>query len=154
MKYNVDNMNILPGDLHPKHFCCKSNATTEVFAGIMNEAHPFTSWAPSPFKYEGIMYANLEQGFMYHKSVENNDVMAARAIRYTINLCDIKARGSSMKVIDPNKWNNMKAGLMVNLVRAKFTQNDNLKKMLMDTKFIIHLYIYNFPISTFETKFE
>ena len=23
---------------------------------------------------------------------------------------------------------------MVNLVRAKFTQNDNLKKMLMDTK--------------------
>ena len=39
-----------------------------------------------------------------------------------------------MKVIDHNQWDNMKAGLMVNLVSAKFTQNDNLKKMLMDTK--------------------
>ena len=29
VKYNVDNMNNLPGDLHPNHFCCKSNATTE-----------------------------------------------------------------------------------------------------------------------------
>ena len=38
-----------------------------------------------------------------------------------------------MKVIDQDKWDNMKAGLMVNLVTAKFTQN-NLKKMLMDTK--------------------
>ena len=127
-------MNNLPGDLHPKHFCSKSNATTEVFGGIMSEAHPFSNWAPSPFNYEGIMYANLEQAYMYHKSVENNDVAAARAIRYTVNPRDIKALGSSVKVIDQDKWDNMKAGLMVNLVRAKFTQNDNLKKMLMDTK--------------------
>ena len=134
VKYNVDNMNNLPGDLHPKHFCSKSNATTEVFGGIMSEAHPFSNWAPSPFNYEGIMYANLEQAYMYHKSVENNDVAAARAIRYTVNPRDIKTRGSSVKVIDQDKWDNMKAGLMVNLVRAKFTQNDNLKKMLMDTK--------------------
>ena len=40
-----------------------------------------------------------------------------------------------MKVIDHNKWDIMKVGLMVNLVRAKFPQNDNLKKkMLIDTK--------------------
>ena len=71
---------------------------------------------------------------MYHKSVENNDVATARAIRYTVNPREIKALGSSVKVIDHNQWDNMKAGLMVNLVRAKFTQNENLKKMLMDTK--------------------
>ena len=88
----------------------------------------------SSFNYEGIMYANLEQAYMYHKSVENNDVATARAIRYTVNPHDIKALGSSVKVIDHNQWDNMKAGLMVNLVRAKFTQNNNLKKMLMDTK--------------------
>ena len=76
------------------------------------------------------MCANLEQAYMYHKSVENNDVAAARAIRYTVNPCDIKARGSSVKVIDHNQWDNMKAGLMINLVR----ENDNLRKMLMDTK--------------------
>ena len=120
VKYNVDNMKNLPGDLHPKHFCCKSNATTEVFGGIMSEAHPFSNWSPSPFNYEGIMYANLEQAYMYHKSVENNDVATARAIRYTVNPRDIKALGSSVKVIDHNQW-------------AKFTQNDKLKKMLMDT---------------------
>ena len=61
VKYNVDNMKNLPGDLHPKHFCSKSNATTEVFGGIMSEAHPFSNWSPYPFNYEGIMYANLEQ---------------------------------------------------------------------------------------------
>ena len=60
VKYNVDNINNLPGDVHPKHFCGKSNATTEVFGGIMSEDHPFSNWAPYPFKYEGIMYANLE----------------------------------------------------------------------------------------------
>ena len=134
VKYNVDNMNNLPGDLHPKHICSKSNATTEVFGGIMSEAHPFSNWALFPFNYEGIIYANLKQAYMYHKSFENNDVAAAHAIWYTVNPRDIKARGSSIKVIDHDKWDNMKAGLMVNLVRAKFTQNDNLKKMLMDTK--------------------
>ena len=93
VKYNVDNMNNLPGDLHPKHLCRKSNATTEVLGGIMSEAHPFSNWAPSPFNYEGIMYAKLEQAFMYHTSGENNDVAAARAIRYTLNPRDIKTRG-------------------------------------------------------------
>ena len=126
-------MNNLPVYLHPKHSCSKSNATTEVFGGIMSEAHPFSNWAPSPFNYEGIMYANPEQAYMYHKLVENNDGVAARAIRYTVNPRDIKARRLSMKVIDHDKWDDMKTGLMVNLVRAKFTQNDNLKKMFMYT---------------------
>ena len=80
------------------------------------------------------MYANLEQAYMYHKSVENNDVAAALAIRYTVNPRDMKVRGSSVKVVDHNQRDNLKAGLMVNLVRIKFTQNDNSKKMLMDTK--------------------
>ena len=43
VKYNVDNMNSLPGDLHQKHFSSKSNATTEVFGGIMSEAHHFSN---------------------------------------------------------------------------------------------------------------
>ena len=72
---------------------------------------------------------------MYNKSVENNDVATACAIRYTVNPPDIKARGSSVKVIDHDKWDNIQAGVIVNLVRAKFTQNDNLKKMLMDSKY-------------------
>ena len=129
VKYNVDNMKNLTGEQHPKHFGSKSNATTEVFGGIMSEAHPFSNWAPSPFNYEGSMYANQEQAYMYHKSVENNDVAAARAIRYTVNPRDIKALGSSVNVIDHNQWGHMKAGLMVNLFRVKFTQNDNLKKI-------------------------
>ena len=52
-------------------FSLKSRITTEtnylssvvnlMLQQIMSEAHPFSNWGSSSFKYEGIMYSNLEQ---------------------------------------------------------------------------------------------
>ena len=133
VKYSVNNLNSLPPDLHPKHFCSKSNASAYVFGGILSEAHPFSNWYSTPMNFDGQSYANLEQAYMYHKAIENNDMKAARAIKFTVNPRKIKKLGSAIKMPDKDKWDAQKAELMVKLVRAKFSENESLKKSLLDT---------------------
>ena len=83
--------------------------------------------------FDGQSYANLEQAYMYYKAMENNDMKAARAIKFTVNPRKIKKLGSAIKMPDKDKWDAQKAELMVKLVRAKFSENESLKKSLLDT---------------------
>ena len=57
----------------------------------------------------GQSYANLEQAYMYHKAIENNDMKAARAIKFTVNPRKIKKLGSAVKMPDKDKWVNGEA---------------------------------------------
>ena len=133
VKYSVNNLNSLPPDLHPKHFCNKSNASAYVFGGILSKAHPFSNWYSTPMNFDGQSYANLEQAYMYHKAMENNDMKAAPAIKFTVNPRKIEKLGSAIKMSDKDKLDAQTAELMVKLVRAKFTENESLKKSLLDT---------------------
>ena len=83
--------------------------------------------------FDGQSYANLEQAYMYHKAIENNDMKAARAIKFTVNPRKIKKLGSAIKMPDKDKWDAQKAELIVKFVRAKFSENESLKKSLLDT---------------------
>lgn len=102
-----------------------------VFGGVLSEHDGLSNWAPTRFVYDDQVYANLEQAYMQAK--ENNDSVAERRILYTTNPREIKQIGSAINIGDRNKWENIKGDIMLNLVRAKFTQNAHLKKALLDT---------------------
>ena len=66
----------------------------------------------------------LNRGYMYNKAMINNEPETARKTCYTTDPREIKRLGSSVSVTNGNEWNNLKKTLMLELVRAKYTQNE------------------------------
>jgi len=75
----------------------------------------------------------LEQAYMFNMAHANNDPETARKISYTTDPREIKRLGSSVIIADRAEWNSMKGKLMLELVRAKYSQNDDLRRVLMGT---------------------
>ena len=70
---------------------------------------------------------------MYNKDVINTDPETTCKIYYTTDPRKIKRLESSVSVMICNEWNTLKKTLMLELVRAKYTQNEDLKQILLDT---------------------
>ena len=126
------NIRFLP-IVHPKKFCTKSNDTTEVFGGILSEHSTLSNWSPSQIEYNSNVYVNLEQAYMHIKALENGDNVAARKIRYTKDPREIKRIGSKLAVYNNEKWNTIRHGVMHDLVKAKFMQNEEMARELIQT---------------------
>ena len=131
--YTVSTIGDLPDDIHPKHMCQKSNDECLVFGGMYSEYSAHSNWSPSEFIFKEQNFVCLEQGYMYNMAILNNDPATARKISYTTEPREIKRLGSSVAIADRAHWNTVKGNLMLELVRAKYTQNDGLRKLLMDT---------------------
>ena len=61
------------------------------------------------------------------KAMINDDFESARKISFTTNPSEIKQLGSAVNVRNTDNWNAVKGNLMLELVRAKYEHNDNLK---------------------------
>lgn len=129
--FNVNNIDQLPEDLHPKNFCRKSDGKTVVFGGMFSEFDCFSNWSPSPITYKKIDYVSAEQAYMHMKAQSNGDSLAAKHIMFTSNSREIKTIGRSIKI--NGQWEQMKKDIMLNIIRAKFAQNQEMKKQLLDT---------------------
>ena len=70
---------------------------------------------------------------MHHKAIANNDLETERKIRYTTDPIDVKRIGTAIDIKDMNSWNNIKGELMLDILRAKFTQNLKMKDDLLAT---------------------
>ena len=133
IRYTVKDLDNLPEDVHPKKFCSKRNDTTEVFGGILSEHSTLSNWSPSQIQYKNNVYVNLEQAYMHIKALENGDNAAAQKIQYTKDPREIKRVGSKLAVYDNEKWNTIRHGVMHDLVKAKFMQNDDMARELIQT---------------------
>ena len=131
--YYVDTIEDLPHDLHPERLCEKVSEQCLVFGGLYSEFSKHSNWSKSHFTFKDKSFVCLEQAYMYNKAVINHDPATARKICYTSDPREIKELGSSVTVTNHNEWNDVKGNLMVELVRAKYTQNEDLKKLLLDT---------------------
>ena len=131
IRYTVNDLDNLPDDVHPKKFCTKSNDTTEVFGGILSEYSVLSNWSPSKIEYNNHVYVNLEQAYMHVKAMENDDIAAARRIRYTKDPREIKRIGSNLTMNNKDKWETIRHGVMHDLVKAKFMQNNEMAQELI-----------------------
>jgi len=94
---------------------------------------PFSQWYQSDFIYRGIKFCTAEQFMMYHKAMFMGDEKTAELVLKSASPKIQKALGRSVENFSPKLWDKVKRDVVYMGNWLKFTQNDDLKKMLLDT---------------------
>lgn len=92
-----------------------------------------SNWFLSPFIVNGMKFSSVEQYMMYRKAVSFNDDAVASKIMATDDVAVIKALGRSVSKYDDNVWSGIREKVVFEALKAKFSQNNNLKQQLLDT---------------------
>lgn len=77
--------------------------------------------------YNGVTFCNSEAAFQAQKSLDINE----RNCFAALDPSEAKRRGRNVKL--RSDWEAVKDDIMLNIIRAKFLQNQCLAKMLVDT---------------------
>lgn len=92
-----------------------------------------SNWYMSYFKVDGIEFSSMEQYMMYRKAVCFNDRGSADKILETDDVAEIKALGRGVSGYDDHYWNGVRQVIVYEGLVAKFSQNEDLKKSLLET---------------------
>ena len=92
-----------------------------------------SNWYPSKFSINGIGYSSMEQYMMYSKAVCFKDDKVAKQILATEDCAKIKDLGRNVTGYDDNMWNGVRQIIVYEGLKAKFSQNADLKRQLVDT---------------------
>lgn len=96
----------------------------EKFRGQYNFLSNFYS---APIEYEGLKFSCTEVAYMFFK-------VGDKTIKEKIYLSQDPKEAKRLGKAKPRKdWDEIKLSLMEDLIRCKFTQNENLKKKLLET---------------------
>ena len=87
-----------------------------------------SNFADSPFVYNGLKYPTVEHAF---QALKTDDLNEHEKIRFAPTPAEAKNMGR--KIVMKVGWEDIKIGVMLNLVREKFKQNDDLRMKLFDT---------------------
>lgn len=93
----------------------------------------YSQWHPSKFTIDGIEYNCCEQYMMAKKALTFNDQESYKMIMYADNPRDQKAFGRRVKNFNADVWAVISREVVYQGNYAKFTQNPELKKQLMET---------------------
>ena len=89
-------------------------------------------------QFKGHTFDSSEQAYQWAKADFCKDDAAAAKLLYTTSPRDAKDIGSTVEGLAGTYWDQKKNGIMEEILRYKFSNNDELKKQLLDTK-TIHL---------------
>lgn len=99
-----------------------------------DEAYGFMSnWYPADFTVDGVAYNCSEQYMMHQKALFFGDSVTASKIMAASDPALQKKYGSEVTPYDDLTWQGVRQTIVYKGVYAKFSQNEDLKKMLLDT---------------------
>ncbi|KAI6191048.1 hypothetical protein M3Y97_00185400 [Aphelenchoides bicaudatus] len=103
-----------------------------IFYSIRNYFHTFY---PTEVLYlDGKGFQSVQHYFAYTKAITFNDYQTANRIRNEPSALQAQRLSFSLKTsFDAQTWNAMSYNVMLRAVKAKFTQNDYLRKSLKET---------------------
>ena len=105
-----------------------------VFFHLPTEPYGFLSnWYHSSFVLDGVQFTSTEQYIMYQKSIAFGDIVSAKAVLATDDPRTQQDIGRHVKGYTANVWAGMRQLVAVRGLYAKFSQNEELKKKLIDT---------------------
>lgn len=94
---------------------------------------PFSQWHPSQFNFERMKFNRAEQFMMFGKAVFFEDFQNATEIMKSNNPKEQKALGRQTNNFNVDKWANVAKDIVYVGNYLKFTQDANLKSVLMKT---------------------
>ena len=99
-----------------------------------NEENGYLSnWYPTHFTVDGIEFSSMEQFMMYQKACRFHDASVAKEILSTNDVAEIKKLGREVHGYNENTWNGVRQIIVYEGLKAKFSQNAELKEKLVDT---------------------
>ena len=99
-----------------------------------HEEYGFLSnWYLSRFTACGIEFSSMEQYMMYQKALCFHDKEIASRILETGDVAKIKALGRLVHNYEDHVWNGVRQIIVYEGLKAKFSQNPELKQLLLDT---------------------
>ena len=93
----------------------------------------FSQWWESDFEIDGIIYKSAEHFMMAEKARLFNDSESLMRVIDSKHPHEAKKLGRKVKNFNPKNWDEHKFDVVVRGNFAKFSQNDELKKFLIQT---------------------
>jgi ribA/ribD-fused uncharacterized protein len=104
------------------------------FFGEKNDYGCFSQFYPCKFVYDCKIFMCCEQFMMYNKAILFGDIKIANKILQETSPKKIKSLGRKVCNFDENIWNENKEKIVFKGNFLKFTQNENLKRILIETQ--------------------
>jgi ribA/ribD-fused uncharacterized protein len=99
-----------------------------------DEEYGFLSnWYLSKFEVSGVVYSSMEQYMMYQKAIYFHDEIVAEQILETEDVSKIKQFGRMVSGYDDTTWNGIRQIIVYEGLKAKFSQNEELRNCLKQT---------------------
>lgn len=95
---------------------------------------PFSQWHPSPFQVKDVTYNCAEQYMMAQKALMFGDFITRNTILSAVDPSDQKRYGRQVANFDQNAWDTEARKIVFEGNHAKFTQNEDLKQLLLATE--------------------
>ena len=92
-----------------------------------------SNWYLSNFKIGSTQFSSMEQYVMYQKAIVFNDTKSAKKILETTDVSKIKALGRQVSNYNDTYWNGVRQIIIYKGLLEKFSQNEDLKKRLLNT---------------------
>lgn len=115
---------------------CGTNNFTFFFRTNDNNGE-FSQWYPVHFEIDGITFNSAEQFMMYEKAKLFNDLEIVDKILKANNPKIIKALGREVHNFNKEIWDKYKRSIVYKGNLAKFSQNEDLKRKLLNSKGIL-----------------
>lgn len=94
---------------------------------------PFSNWFSTNYTYKDHNFKNVEQGFAYEKAKFFEDDRIAEEILNTSNPITARELGRKVKGFNEKIWDKHRLKTMLEHVKQKFLQNQDVKKYLLQT---------------------
>lgn len=105
----------------------------EKFTFFWRTESPFSQWHPARFILNGITFNCVEQYMMYAKAKLFGDEEMAKLILRAKSPIEQKKLGRQVKSFDRAKWESHCKQIVYDGNHAKFTQNEDLLQILLQT---------------------
>lgn len=112
------------------------NEKLTLFFGKTNPE--FSNFYVAPFEIDGVIYNSSEHYFMYQKAkLFDPDGDAIKKMGNDLTPNQVKKLGRQVKNFDPDVWAEKGRVHMFHALSAKFTQNQDLKELLLSTDYTL-----------------